>query len=526
MIAIWMGYASLVGLLLTAIAGLVDAGARRTGRPRRWIWAGAMISSLALPLILYAVPGLGSMPVQADAARSAPSVPPGDSGSVWESAAVRDLAGDHLFRLSPIYADLAVGSWSLVSLLLLGRLLLAARRLGRARRAWPRVTIGGAEVLLSRDAGPAVVGLTRPDIVVPVWAVGLGEPAVGLLIEHERQHLAAGDRWLVLGAELLVVLVPWHPALWLQRRRLRRTIELDCDRRVLARGVSRLRYGRLLLDVGERAAHRSMPALVGFVGRRSELAERVEVLVERPPRLRRRDLAAGIGAGSLLVLAACLAPRPLPFETERVAADPIRPASEAGRLADPDSAFAIRLLIAEGLRRLGPGATTVRRLTIVRDRRDRIIEVFGEGPGSKPSAAMLAHLDPDAIAAVSVFKGGGHPDLVVIGLADEVPDSAGWRRSLQAPRPTTAIVLRILGPGQVTINDQPVAVADLEETLERIYDRRPRKVLFVRSDSTARDRDLAAIVEVARRVGVRVKLATPSSGRAARPRASVGSVEG
>src|SRR5262249_23007884 len=51
---------------------------------------------------------------------------------------------------------------------------------------------------------------------------------------------------------LAVALMPWNLALWLQVRRLRLAIELDCDARVLRAHPSTERYGMLMLTIAQR----------------------------------------------------------------------------------------------------------------------------------------------------------------------------------------------------------------------------------------------------------------------------------
>jgi biopolymer transport protein ExbD len=520
MIAIWMVYAAFIGLVVFGVGRAIEELARLADRPRRWVWVGAMVLSLGVPLALFAIPSLGAArrvmiePGQVVADAGAPaSLPP--SRPALESAAIRGVQGDRLWMMSPVYGEVALAGWIVLSLLLGGRLLFAAGRLSGRRQEWQRAILGGTPLLVSADAGPAVIGLRRPEIVVPAWAAELDDDALAMLIEHERQHVAARDAWLAVLAEVLVALVPWHVGLWLQRRRLQRAIELDCDRRVLARGASRIRYGRLLVDVSERLAGWQAPVLVAFTERRSELSERIEVLAGRLPRPTIGRVTWALGVVGLMVTVACLSPRPLPFEngqdtTLRVHLIPVAPPlTAAGSTAVRESAA--RALIAEGLERLGANGGTVGpidRLTIVRDRQHRIVEVFGSGSGPTPATdGALRNLDPNAIAAVNVTKGPrGTPDLIVITLKDVVRDSAAWQRQTKPRTPSTDITLRIRGPGRISINDQPVPFEELERTLHAVYDRRPRKDLFVQADSTVSYQHLTAVLDVARRANVRVLL--------------------
>jgi TonB family protein len=56
----------------------------------------------------------------------------------------------------------------------------------------------------------------------------------------------------LFGATVAVALMPWNLALWLQAKRLRLAIELDCDARVLRAHPSTERYGLLMLTIAQR----------------------------------------------------------------------------------------------------------------------------------------------------------------------------------------------------------------------------------------------------------------------------------
>ena len=115
------------------------------------------------------------------------------------------------------------------------------------RRGWADDRVDDTDVLVSDDFGPALVGLARPVIVLPRWALELPAPERGLIIAHEAEHRATRDTQLLASGVFAALLMPWNlPILW-HLRRLRRAVEMDCDARVLRRGVSPIAYGELLL---------------------------------------------------------------------------------------------------------------------------------------------------------------------------------------------------------------------------------------------------------------------------------------
>jgi TonB-dependent SusC/RagA subfamily outer membrane receptor len=197
----------------------------------------------------------------------------------------------------------AVSATGLAALLLVGGLVhLRRRTLGWDSASWRERT-----VWIAPDFGPAVVGLARPRPVLPRWVLELDEDEVELIVRHEEAHARAGDPALLLAAVALAVVAPWNPAVWVQLRRLRDAVEVDCDARVLRGGVSPSRYGRLLVAMRARGHTGALPS---------------PALLDSPESLERRltnmfmkrttlagALPALIGAG-LLVLAACETPAP------------------------------------------------------------------------------------------------------------------------------------------------------------------------------------------------------------------------
>jgi beta-lactamase regulating signal transducer with metallopeptidase domain len=170
--------------------------------------------------------------------------------------------------------------------------------------------VDGVPVLVSPDTGPAVVGLIRSHIVLPEWACEADPEVRALMLEHEGEHLRAGDPRLLAGALLVVALMPWNPAVWWQLRRLRLAVEIDCDARVLRRRGDVRAYGALLLEMGRRAGA-SRLAVAAFSEPTSFLERRIRAMTA--PALRFAGLrAAGFGAlSAALVAAACSMPGPV-----------------------------------------------------------------------------------------------------------------------------------------------------------------------------------------------------------------------
>ena len=286
----WMGYAMLAAAALSVAAWLVDFSLAGRFGLRRVLWAGVFFASAVGPVVFSVTRGIPTAVVAEEDGGGAPAA----NG-----------------RKEPIVSDRVLGSaWLAMSAVFALWLVATQRRLRRRLRGCPSRIVDGERVLVSSDFGPAVVGVVRPNIVLPEWALAMGESDRRIILAHEKEHRQAHDPLLAAAALIAVAVLPWNAALWWQLRRLRLSIEIDCDRRV----VSRHRhdphaYGMVLLATRERAS-RFTPALaMAMAAMRSELGRRVEALVARRPRSLVRRLSAVVAA---VVLAAGMVSVPAP----------------------------------------------------------------------------------------------------------------------------------------------------------------------------------------------------------------------
>lgn len=303
MIANWMLYCLAVGALVTLGALAMERAMRAFCLPQRWVWAAALVLSLAIPAAARWLPR---------APQPAPAAAPDEvTGRRMRLADFPAAAADDLsaFDAAALDRPLTLG-WAGMSGAAALALLGAAVLLERRRRRWRAMEVDGVPVLLSPDTGPAVVGLFRSRIVLPAWVMDADADERALLLEHEREHVRAGDpRLLALGL-LAVAAAPWSPAAWFQLRRLRLAMEVDCDARVLARRADVRAYGTLLLEVGRRGTGGRLAA-AAFSEPVSFLERRIRIMTS--PRARFPWLrAAGFGAVAVtMIVAACEAPGPL-----------------------------------------------------------------------------------------------------------------------------------------------------------------------------------------------------------------------
>lgn len=108
-------------------------------------------------------------------------------------------------------------------------------------------------LITSSAVGPAVVGLWRPTIVLPLAVIENKRPEdIELLLAHELVHIRRGDLWVAM-LQLMVQCLWWfHPLVRWANQGLTRETERSCDEEVIGRlGCSSLAYARSLLNVLE-----------------------------------------------------------------------------------------------------------------------------------------------------------------------------------------------------------------------------------------------------------------------------------
>jgi len=277
----WMSYIIVVSLLLGLAALALERSAQIRQKPTRWLWGTSMIASLLVPLVISSV----SVQIPRLTGVADPAIPDrvvalrqmtasGLSPSGWLTAA----AGQ--FSASPDLDRLLQMGWSAASTILFLAILASGVELGWRRRRWQRGNMAGVPVHISEDAGPAIVGLLDPHIVVPRWLMQCSPEVQELVIAHEQGHLEAHDARLVSIALVLLVCLPWNLPLWWQLRRLRFAVEIDCDARVLRRGYDVSRYGETLIAIGERQSQ-VIATVVAMAEPRSLLEQRIRNMLQK-----------------------------------------------------------------------------------------------------------------------------------------------------------------------------------------------------------------------------------------------------
>lgn len=339
MIATWMLYAVVVGALVLVASSALDRAARATRMPTRYIWAVALGMALLLPIALprlsfSVAPALTEVTAGAPIATGAAE--PAGPSSVSE---VLLTLGDAVASIDrPL-----IWAWALLTATLLLQAIVATVRLRRQRARWVEREIDGERLFITPDLGPAVVAMPDTRVILPEWILAFDAASLSTVIRHERHHRLAGDLRLIIASSVAAALMPWNPAVWSLRRRLRLAVEMDCDARVLAEDPRVDRYGSLLLAIAQHP--RLSPSLSATLTEStSDLERRIEAMTTRPPK-RPRVIATVFAALAIIAIAiACSVPAPdavAPPDGEVAAGSPAPQTFEFGvtrAAADPSNA--------------------------------------------------------------------------------------------------------------------------------------------------------------------------------------------
>jgi len=192
-----------------------------------------------------------------------------------------------------------------VALLLLGRVgvgVQSVRRLVRASRSIsePELSDAGVAPALAdiacevREADvelPLTAGFLRPVVLLPRGWRSLSATALRAIVHHEAAHVRRRDCLAALGCAVLEALFWFNPAVWLATARVRWFAELACDAEA-ARSMEGNSYASELLGLaaGWRRARRPMLAITA--GAETNVARRIRLLLDQPPRTRAFTIVA------------------------------------------------------------------------------------------------------------------------------------------------------------------------------------------------------------------------------------------
>ncbi len=332
MTAWWMAQLVLLATLLAIAAFGAEAALRIARQPTRWLWMAALGMTVllgALALRPTRTPEPMQIALVQGATATTLSQPKDDLFATlrrtWiatsDQMAVRVKQGWSAWE-STVPAQTnrwLLLAWCAASATLLVLFVGVHVRYQRRRTQWPLGTLQNTTVRIARDIGPAVIGVTSAEIVVPQWLLARDDREQRLVIEHELEHVRQHDPLLLAIAQAVVVLMPWNPAAWWMASRLRLAVELDCDRRVLRRGASARDYGTLLIDLTD---HRTGfgAALPAFSCTPSHLERRLVAMTPKRLKYPLVRVLSTTALASLALLAACEAKLPTSDDIDHMTA--------------------------------------------------------------------------------------------------------------------------------------------------------------------------------------------------------------
>ena len=299
----WMLYVTLVAVTAGLAAVAWERAALLCRFPSRWAWVAALTLSVSIPLVHTLAPVSGSE--QFLEVIGASSITNFDAAVPEHFSTQRSLIHNSGIRAIDQWLGAVWLCLSAAASLMFALGLYAVRREQRRGNA---TIVAGHPVVITESLGPAIVGLTRPTILVPEWIRHLSARQCEMVIAHELQHVQAKDQWLIGAAICILIAFPWNVALWWQLKRLRLAIELDCDQRVLRTQFGPNEYGQVLVDAASLGAHDTVvvPALIEST---SSLEKRIRTML-RSSAAHDKPLIAILAFASLAICATAAALNP------------------------------------------------------------------------------------------------------------------------------------------------------------------------------------------------------------------------
>lgn len=139
-------------------------------------------------------------------------------------------------------------------------------------------------VVLLQSSDPTLLvtfGMFRPGIILPAGADDWTAERQHVVLRHELAHIRRRDAAIQVAGELLRVMQPFNPLVWMTCRRLRQESEYACDDAVLSAGIEPTSYATHLLDVARRlSARQATWAAAPAIAHPSTLERRIVAMLQ------------------------------------------------------------------------------------------------------------------------------------------------------------------------------------------------------------------------------------------------------
>lgn len=349
---LWFEVAAKASVLLLFVWILTRTTVAHTSAATRHaLWAAALVSTLALPPLVFVAPSWRLAAVSGGWARAGgalertlqgrlsadgevwPPLPAGSHAPFTTEASRRAAAqaadgstatllpdwavssGRFLLRLwafgSAIgLASLALGFGWAVMLVRRARPVTADEWLTSHAEALQTCALPRVPLLMSERVGvPVVAGVFRPALIVPVDALTWEAERRRVVLLHELGHVRRRDCLMQSLAHLAWAMLWWNPLASVAVARMRTEQEHACDDLVLATGTSPTAYATHLCEIARRSQRTFPPALLSTlaVARPSRIEARITAILDecrnrRPTSTRLRLTVATVGALSVISL--------------------------------------------------------------------------------------------------------------------------------------------------------------------------------------------------------------------------------
>jgi TonB family protein len=253
---------------LLGVAWIIGrAACRQSAAFRHLLWSLGILGSLMLPLLTLLLPAwhsatLGNASPMLEFARKTTA---GPSHGTLHSMIINAGAASPVFsKLGSLALILWASGFLLVSMRFIGGIArlawLSAHSRLLSEQKWANAVLEISKRFKitrtvrifqcgNRAFMPLTWGICRPLIILPPIALEWPEDRRRIVICHELAHIARGDWFWQICAELACCFYWFHPFAWIAAGRLRHESERACDDSVLNLGIEASDYANLLLDL-------------------------------------------------------------------------------------------------------------------------------------------------------------------------------------------------------------------------------------------------------------------------------------
>ena len=263
------------GTLIALAVGLGLRLSRRQSSATRFaVWFAALVAIASLPFMSNLA---GSHGAGLSAGTSPAPITLPESWALYLFVAWASIAAWCLARV-------VMGLWHVHTLRKSGVVIdpakLDARLLETVKRNQGRRAV--ALCTSERVQVPTAIGLIKPAVVIPQWAIEeLSVDELNQILLHELAHLRRWDDWTNLAQKIVKALFFFHPVVWWVETKVSLEREMACDDAVLAETARPRAYAECLTHLAQKAlVRRSLALAQAALGRVRHTSMRVAQILD------------------------------------------------------------------------------------------------------------------------------------------------------------------------------------------------------------------------------------------------------